>query len=357
MARPTGNKRKRAGKPAAGKPKAKAKSVKSVKPGKAKKKTAARSKAPAVAENPATTQTTPPQAQLVQIQALVGATMLVFAIAGIVGLGAWLYGKTGGGTTWWTAHALIRAAYAALIAVFLWNLIRRRWRVSFILVLGCLVTAVFVFHGTEALKLNQEKIVANQVLGALREGWRRTGELTPEERENAYVDAYIVTRNIYWELNERADARMAEYSSSHEQYTRPGGFLAPGRLRTQSDLLTSSAQLRELDQQLARIRRSPIDTSNMLWSLDLLRVDIVTRIAYRNDLRATLARINQAHDESIARERRAIARTLASIEVLLDAEGRYHIDEGRVVFDDPADAVRFSGKTGAAEQLGISPPP
>jgi hypothetical protein len=345
MTRPAGKKRKRGSKPAARGP------------GKAKKKTAAESKSPVVAESRVAEEISAPTIDIVQIQALAGATMLVFAIAGIVGLGAWLYGKTGGGTTWWTAHALIRAAYAALIAVFLWNLIRRRWRVSFILVLGCLVTAIFVFHGTEALKLNQEKIVANQVLGALREGWRRTGELTPGERENPYVDAYIVTRNIYWELNERADARMAEYSSSHEQYTRPGGFLAPRRLRTQSDLLVSHAQLRELDRQLSRIGQSPIDTSNMLWSLDLLRVDIVTRIAYRNDLRATLATINQAHDDSIARERRAIARTLDSIEVLLDAEGRYHIEDERVVFDDPADAVRFSGKIGATEQSGISPPP
>ncbi len=309
----------------------------------------AKKQADAERKTPATAATPSPKVHIIQVQALAGATMLVFAFAGIVGLGAWLYGNTGDGTAWWTAHALIRSAYAALIAIPAWILIRRRRRVSFFLVLGCLVTAVFIYHGTEALRLNQEKISANRVLGALREGWRLTGELTPAERENPYVDAWIVTRNLYRELNERADARMAGYSSSHEKYTGPGGFLAPRRLGAKSDLLTSQAQLQELDQQLSRIGQSPVDTSDMLWSLDLLRVDAVTREAYREDLRAALGAINQTQDEAIARERRAIVRTLASIEVLLDAEGRYRVEDGQVVFDDPADAVRFSGKVGGKD--------
>lgn len=315
-----------------------------------KKKPAAENESPAVAKNHPAAETAPPDIHLIQVQSLAGASMLVFAFAGIVGLGAWLYGPTGDGTAWWTGHALIRSAYAALIAVPAWILIQRRRRVSFLLVLGCLVTAVFIYHGTEALRLNQEKIAANQILGALRQGWRLTGELTPEERENPYVDAWIVTRNMYRELNERADARMAEYSSSHEQYTGPGQFLAPRRLGARDDLLTSHAQLRELDQQLSRIGQTPIDTSGMLWSLDLLRVDSVTREAYRGDLREILAAINRTQDESILRERRAILRTLDSIAVLLDAEGRYHIEDEHIVFDDPADAIRFSGKIGGKKE-------
>lgn len=333
MAGPAGKKRKAAGKPR-----------------KAKKKTTAKSASPAARGKPEAAETVPHAVRIVQIQTLAGATMLVFAFAGIVGLGAWLYGPTGNDTALWTGHALIRAAYAALIAFFLWNLIRRRRPVSFILVLGCLVTAVFIFHGTEALRLNQEKIVANQVLGALRAGWRQDDELTPGERENPYVDAWIVARNMYWELNERADARMAEYSSSHERYTTAGWFLAPGRLRTKSDLWDSYVQLQELDRQLSRIGQTPLDTSDMLWSLDLLRVDSVTQDAYREDLRKTLAEIEQAQEDSIVRERHVIARILGSIEVLLDAEGRYRIEDERVIFDDPADAVRFSGKSGGVQQ-------
>jgi hypothetical protein len=151
-------------------------------------------------------------------------------------------------------------------------------------------------------------------------------------------------RDAHWELHNRMNDRLTDYAASYRTYVEGGAFLDIERLRSRFELWRAFYQIDDLEDQLARIESNKMEAGDLLWTADLLDVDAATREAYVRDVQDAIATANESQAELIAGERRTLARVKQTLQVLIDARGRYSFAEGRVVFDDPADAALFAGK-------------
>lgn len=274
-----------------------------------------------------------------------GLGLIFGSLAGIAAVGLW-FGNDEPlrGLGFWAGRAAIQGISAGLIALFVWALLARRWTVSYTLVLGVLAVGLLLYDATIAWRIDRERMQASHILSNIEQGHRNIEDLSASERENPYIDAWLIMRDLYWELNAMAGDRMSGYRAAYEDYTENGGFLDIARLRNEFDLWYSLVQIQDLEAQLTRIETKAMDTSDMRWSLKLLKVDPVTRSNYEDDLNAALEVIERAQAETIARERRTLRLMRNALEVLVDADGRYRIDGDRVIFENPDDAAKFSGK-------------
>lgn len=278
-------------------------------------------------------------------QRLAGGALIAVSLGGIVALGAWLHPDTYRGIAYWMGRAASQSVYAALIALGLWSLLRRRGQVAYLLVFGTLLTGVLSYHGANAYRANRERIEANDVLAAIREGQRSADILSAAERANPYVDAFLVMRDVYWELHSRSEARMAHYHRLYGDYTQRGGFLESGRLGSAYELWYSYFQIHDLEHRLDQTEATEVRISDLLWTINLLDVDSGTRAAYAADLRTAATVIHEAQAAAIARERKSLAEMKRAIDVLIEADGHFSVVGAQIIFEHPEDAARFAGKT------------
>ncbi|MCK5273124.1 MAG: hypothetical protein KAR37_00630, partial [Alphaproteobacteria bacterium] len=191
---------------------------------------------------------------------------------------------------------------------------------------------------------NRVRLEANDTLITFRDTPLNLEGLTGIIERNPYVEAYMIMRDAHWELRNRLDDRMTGYGASYRTYVDNGAFLHIDRLRSRFELWRAFYQVGDLEDQLARIESSPMEADDLLWTVNLLDVDAATRGAYIRDLRDAVSAADKSQAELIARERHTLARIKQSLQALIDAKGRYRFAEGKVVFDNPADAALFSGK-------------
>lgn len=285
-----------------------------------------------------------PGSATVARQSLVGYALIAVSAAGIAGTGAWFGPDPMQSALHWAGRAVVQGVCAALIALFVWAALSRWRTVSYVLILGLGATGLLAWDAATAWRVDRAIITANRTLAVLEAGQRTIESLTPEERINPYIEAYVEMRNIYWELDARADKEMARYRSRYRKYTEAGPFLDTGRLATTEELWRSVRQIQDLNKRLLRVGKSPPDISDLLLTVSLFNVDDATRSAYATDLRAARNAFVAATAATTARERQSLEAMRLSLEVLLEVEGRYRIDSGQIVFDDPEDAARFAGK-------------
>lgn len=304
----------------------------------------ARARKPAIFEKSQPPEGAPaPHATASPAQTVVGLLLFTAGAVGMAGFGFWLTGDIATDQAYWIARAGAHAVAAALVAWFLWTLVRRAG-ISYILLLGFLVAGTTLYNGAQFWQLKRQSAAATTIIDSLAESGRDLGDLTEKERRNPYIDAYLVMYDLYWQLDQRADSRLAAYSTAYAKYTRRSAFLDTSRLKTRTSLWRSAAQLYDLDRQLLLVRHTPVDISGRLGPLNSVPIDRATRNAYRKEFLAKQAAINRAQADSIENQRRVIARTLNSIETLLEPRGGYRFKDGDIVFENPVDAARFAGK-------------
>ncbi len=284
-------------------------------------------------------------------QRRVGAALVALSLAGMVIAGSWLSADLFAGLGQWTGVALVQCVYAALIAFLLHVILRRKFAVAYIFLFGTLLAGSFAYHVPSAYTDSLRRVEAERIILSIREGSRDIADLAPAERDNPYVDAFIVMRNLSSKLYERADDRMSPYRAAYEDSVRNGGFLEPHRLDSVYEIWYSYAQLHQLEQRLRQVIESRIDVSDLLWTANMFGVDAGTRAAYTNDLRASASAIDRAQAVSLEQELEMLAQTRQSLEVLIAAEGRYRLEGGQIVFEDPDLHDRFQGKSGRGNPL------
>lgn len=280
-------------------------------------------------------------------QRAVGLAIVLAAFAGIVVVRIWASGDPVANLLHWSGYVAGQSIYVALLAYFVWSLLRLPGRIAYPVVFGLMLTAILVYHGIAAYSTGAARADANRTLQDVRLGQRSIEELTAEELTNPYVEAFVAMRDIYWELHGRADTRMEHYRRLHADYTRDGAFLDSNRLTSSYDLWYAYIQVRDLQLRLQQAKNHVVDLSDLLWAITLLDVDNGTRAAYADDLRGAAAAIAESQAASIAREQVSLAQTRRALEVLIDAAGRFHVDGARIVFDRPEDAARFAGRDAA----------
>lgn len=315
-----------------------AKSPKTTEPSKTRRPRAAASPPPAPAE-PAG----PAIATLVW-QRRCGYALVALSAAGMVGTGVLFGTEPLASGLHWAGRAAVQGVCAALVALFLWPLASRWRNVSYVLVLGICGVGLFAYDAVLAWRVDRARAVAHQTLADLEAGRRNVESLTGVEKANAYIEAYVVMRDVYWELGMRANEGLSRYRSRYENYTAAGAFLDTNRLKATADLRHSILQIRDLQWRLSSIESAVPDVSDLLLTVDLLEVDAVTRAAYAEDLHRARDMLVAATAATVVREREILRAMQHSLEVLLEAEGRYRIDDGQIIFESPDDAARFTGK-------------
>lgn len=279
------------------------------------------------------------------VQRLLGGILAAVSLSGIVMLGAWLHPDPYEGVAYWLGRAAAQCIYTGLFALFLWSLLRHLRPIAYLLIFGVVLGGVVSYHGATAYQANRERVAANEVLSGLRGGWRDVDDLSPAERSNPYVDAYLVMRDVYWELYARSETRMAHYRHLYEEYTRRGGFLDGKRLGSTYELWYSYFQIYDLEQWLDRADDTTVEISDLLSTANVLAVDGGTRAGYADDLRAAAAAIEETQADSIARERKTLQEMERALKVLIDAHGYFRVVGAQIIFERPEDAARFAGKT------------
>jgi len=211
-------------------------------------------------------------------------------------------------------------------------------------VIGAGALGLLLLETGTAWRADRARDLGNRTLQQLEAGQRDIESLTPAERADPYVEAYVTMRDIYWELYLRSDDEMSRYRSYYEDYTAEGSFLDVARLTTTSDIRRSILQIEDLQRRLQGVEASRPDISDLLLTVSLLAVDDDTRAAYADDLRAARDSFYESRLESVAQERETLRSMRHALEALLDAQGRYRIEDDRLIFEQPEDAARFAGK-------------
>ena len=278
------------------------------------------------------------------LQRKAGLVLVAISLLTVMMAGAWLGPDPATGIVQWTGRGFIQAVYAALFALSLWTVLRRRRAMSWLLLFGVACAGVAAWDTGTGIYANRLRLEANDTLTTFRDTPLNLTGLARIIEQNPYVDAYMIMRDAHWELRNRLDGRMTDYGASYKTYVENGAFLDIRRLRSRFVLWVAFYQIGDLENQLARIEGNPVDTEDLLWTVNLLDVDAVTRKAYVTDLNNAISAAERAQADMITRERRTLARIKQSLQVLIDAKGRYSFAEGRVVFDEPADAALFAGK-------------
>lgn len=270
--------------------------------------------------------------------ALIAASLILIASAGV-----WLGPDPLTGALHWLERGFIQASYAALLALFLWMVLGRRRGVAYLLLLGLVCSGVAIWDTVGGIYASRLRLEANNILVTFRDEPLNAVGLSGIIERNPYVDAYMVMRDVHWDLHNRLDGRMADYSAAYATYVKGGQFLDVARLSSRYELWRAYYQIEDLERLLARIDANPENTDDLLWTINLLDVDPWTRNAYADDLKKAIASAYKLQLKLLNRERKILARIKHSLKVLIDAEGRYHFAKGRVVFDNPTDAARFAG--------------
>ena len=278
------------------------------------------------------------------IQRKAGLALIAASLILVASAGAWLGPFPASGALHWILKGLAQGAYVALMALSLWMFLRRRYEISYLLPFGILCAGVAVWDTGSGIYANRIRLEANDIVINFRNTPLNASGLAGAIERNPYVEAYMIMRDTHWELRNRLDTRMAGYEARYRTYVEKGEFLSVDRLRSRFELWRAFYQVGDLEDQLAITESSPVDVDDLLWTVRLLDIDEETRSAYFGDLRDAVSVSNESQATLIARERRTLARIKQSLQVLIDARGRYRFAEGKVVFDDPADAAMFAGK-------------
>ena len=276
-----------------------------------------------------------------------GYVLIVLSAAGIAGIGAWVVADSLQGIGHWAVRAAIRGVCLALIGLCLWSVLSQRRAVSRVLVIAASAISLLIYETGSAWWVDRARSLANRTLLQLESDKRDVESLTPVEMADPYIEAYVVMRDIYWELYARSDDEMSRYRSYYEDYTAGGAFLDIERLTTATELWRSIFQIEDLQDRLLRVEASRPDISDLLLTVSLLDVDDKTRTAYADDVRAARDQFVEATVAAVARERETLRAMRRALEALLDAEGRYWIEDGRIIFQHPEDASRFADKAEA----------
>lgn len=278
------------------------------------------------------------------IQRMAGLALIAASLILVASAGAWLGPFPASGALHWILKGLAQGAYVALMALSLWMFLRRRYEISYLLPFGILCAGVAVWDTGSGIYANRIRLEANAIVINFRDTPLNASGLTAAIERNPYVEAYMIMRDTHWELRNRLDTRMTGYEAKYRTYVEKGEFLSVDRLRSRFELWRAYYQVGDLEDQLAITESRPVDVEDLLWTVKLLNIDEETRSAYFEDLRGTVAAANESQATLIARERGTLARIKQSLQVLIDARGRYRFAEGKVVFDDPEDAALFTGK-------------
>jgi hypothetical protein len=278
-----------------------------------------------------------------RLQRRAGYALVVVSTAGIAGIGAWVAADSLHGVGLWAVRAAIRGVCIALIGLCLWTVLSQRREVSRILVLGACTVGLLVYEAGSAWWIDRARSFANRTLQQLELGRRDVESLTPVEMADPYIEAYVVMRDIYWELYARSDDEMSRYRSYYEDYTAKSAFLDTERLGSTADIWRSIFEIDDLQRRLLRVETSRLEITDLLLTVSLLDVDDETRAAYADDVRAARASFVEATAASVARERKTLRAVRQALEALLDFQGRYRIQDGRIIFEHPEDAARFAG--------------
>lgn len=274
-----------------------------------------------------------------------GLVLIASSLLVVGSVGAWLSPYPASGAASWILKGFAQAAYLSLMALFPWTFFRRRkYAVSYLLPFGIFCIGIAVWDTGSGIYANRVRLEANDLLINFRDTPLNVNDLVGAIERNPYVEAYIIMRDTHWELSNRLDSWIAGYAASYRTYVGNGEFLDVGRLRSRLELWRAFYQISDLEDQLTVTENSPVETGDLLWTTSLLDVDEETRNAYSRDLQDAVRAATESQARLISRERRTLARIKHSLQVLIDAEGRYRFAEGKVVFDDPADAARFAGK-------------
>jgi len=273
----------------------------------------------------------------------VGLALIAASLLTITAAGAWLGPDPVTGIAQWVTRGFMQAGYAALLAFFIWTVVRRRRAISYLLLFGAVCAGVAVWDTGAGLYANRVRLEANDMLITFRDTPLNVEGLAESIERNPYVGAYMIMRNAHWELRNRMDDRMADYGASYRTYVENGSFLSVERLQSRFGLWRAFYQVGDLEDQLARIESNPVEADDLLWTVNLLDIDAGTRSAYARDLRDAILTATRSQADLIARERQTLSRIKRSLQVLIDAKGRYGFADGRVVFEDPADAAMFAG--------------
>jgi len=278
------------------------------------------------------------------IQRMAGLALIAASLILVASAGAWLGPFPASGALHWILKGLAQGAYVALMALSVWMFLRRRYEISYLLPFGILCAGVAVWDTGSGIYGNRIRLEANDIVINFRDSPLNASGLTAATERNPYVEAYMIMRDTHWELRNRLDTRMTGYEARYRTYVEKGEFLSVDRLRSRFELWRAFYQVGDLEDQLAITESSPVDVEDLLWTVKLLDIDEETRSAYFEDLRGAVAAANESQAILIARERGTLARIRQSLQVLIDARGRYRFAEGKVVFDDPEDAALFTGK-------------
>lgn len=282
-------------------------------------------------------------------QQILGLSLVAISLALIISAGIWFGSDPLSGIEEWLSRGVLQAVAGGLFAFAVWTLLNRRFRASYLLLLGLACFGFAIWDLTMGVRGNQMRREANEILVTFRdEPLNATGIADAIER-NPYVEAYVVMRDAYWELNDRLDARLADYSAAYRQYVKEADFLDIERLKSRYVLWQAFYQVEDLEARLDDTQASPLEVQDLLWTIDLLDVDRRTRNAYSEDLNRAIEDAIVSQAALLDRERRTLAHIKKSLKVLIDSKGRYRISEGRVIFDDPVDAARFAGKLPSAD--------
>lgn len=270
--------------------------------------------------------------------------LIAVSLLTVITAGAWLGPDPATGVVQWIGRSLLQAVYAALLALSLWIILMRSCAISYFLLFSFACAGVAIWDVSSGIYANRVRLEANETLITFRDTPLNVQDLTGIIERNPYVEAYMIMRDAHWELRNRLDDRMSGYRASYKAYVGNGAFLDIERLRSRFDLWRAFYQISDLQNLLAQIESSPMEADDLLWTVSLLDVDAAMREAYILDFRDAVSAANESQMELIAGERHTLARIKQSLQVLIDAEGRYRFAKGKVVFDNPADAAIFTGK-------------
>lgn len=271
--------------------------------------------------------------------ALIAASAIMAATAG-----AWFAQDPVSGALRWLLMALVQSTYFALLALSAWLLLGRRNNVSYALCLGLAAAVVTVWTVVSRVEDYRLRMEANDTLVTFHDTPLNIVGLADIVERNPYASAYMVMREAHWDLQDRMNRRIDLYRAEYENYANPVAFLAIERLRSRYELWRAYYEVQELEKLLDEIKKTPLETTDLIWTVNLLKVDAWTKAAYRSDLETSILAARRRQSDFVDQEKQTLRQIRNALKVVIDARGRYRFAEGHIVFEDPRDAAIFSGK-------------
>lgn len=277
-------------------------------------------------------------------QGLAGLALIAASVVAVTAAGASTAQEPVWGALRWLLKGGIQATYAALLALSVWLVFGRGRGISYLLCFGLVISIVVVWSIVAGLDNRRQRQEANKAIASFRDGAEDAPPLSEIMEGNPYVEAYMVMREVHWDLQDRLKRRIEKYRAEYEDYVAKGPFLAVDRLRSRYELWRSYYQIQELEGLLDSFEKTPLETTDLEWTVDLLAVDPDTREVYKRDLERSISTLQDWQSEFVAGEKRTLGQFRHSLKVVIDAQGRYRFAKGQIVFEDPADAASFGSK-------------